>query len=134
MPQMLKGYTSEARKNPQFCSNQLLSRSCRYQDYQASDIPAAKADGVRVRVMAGESLGVTGPIKMRNPGMLLDVSIAASGRFSQPVPEGWNGFAYVYDGAGRIGGERATAEHALVLGAGGHGLQVIRGSVRVLCS
>lgn len=42
-----------------------------YQDYQADEIPTAVADGVSVRVMAGESMGTAGPIKMRNPGMLL---------------------------------------------------------------
>lgn len=46
---------------------------CRYQDYQASEIPAVEKDGFKVRVMAGESHGVVGPIKMRNPGLLMDV-------------------------------------------------------------
>lgn len=61
------------------------SPRCRYQDYQASDIPTAEADGVSVRVMAGESLNVTGPIKMRNPGMLLDCRLAKGATFRQKV-------------------------------------------------
>mmetsp|Transcript_21360 Transcript_21360/g.46698 ORF Transcript_21360/g.46698 Transcript_21360/m.46698 type:complete len:293 (-) Transcript_21360:786-1664(-) len=92
----------------------------RYQDYQASDIPVAEQDGVSVRVMAGESLGVTGPIKMRNPGMLLDCRLSKGANFSQPVPEDWSGFAYVYHGAGKISGTKATPEQALVLGEGDH--------------
>ncbi len=41
---------------------------------QANEIPTVKpSEGLAVRVMAGESYGTTGPIKMRNPGMLLDV-------------------------------------------------------------
>lgn len=36
----------------------------RYQDYQASDIPVVDKDGVKVRVMAGESYGTEGPIKV----------------------------------------------------------------------
>lgn len=71
----------------------------RYQDYQAKDIPVAEAEGVKVRVMAGTSLGVSGPIKMRNPGMLLDVRLDKGASFSQPVPPDWSGFAYVYEGA-----------------------------------
>ena len=61
----------------------------RYQDYQAKDIPTAEAEGVSVRVMAGESLNVTGPIKMRNPGMLLDCRLSRGANFTQPVRMGW---------------------------------------------
>lgn len=78
----------------------------------------AEKEGVKVRVMAGESLGAVGPIKMRNPGMLLDVRLAAGSRFQQPVPREWNGFCYCYDGAGSIGGTQCKAEQALVLGEG----------------
>ncbi len=42
-------------------------------------------DGARVRVMAGESSGVTGPIALRNPGLLLDVTLAKGASFTQPV-------------------------------------------------
>ena len=57
----------------------------RYQDYQASDIPTAESGGVSVRVMAGESMNVTGPIKMRNPGMLLDCRLSKGTTFTQHV-------------------------------------------------
>ena len=33
----------------------------------------------------------------------------------QHVPEEWNGFAYVYEGKGRIGDKAAQPEHAYVL-------------------
>lgn len=42
-------------------------------------------DGAKVRVMAGESHGATGPIAMRNPGLLLDVTVAKGATFSQEV-------------------------------------------------
>ncbi|KAG2447312.1 hypothetical protein HYH02_007642 [Chlamydomonas schloesseri] len=64
--------------------------------------------------------GVTGPIKMRNPGLLMDVRLAAGGNFTQEVPEGWNGFCYVYEGEGKISGSRAQPEQTLVLGPGDH--------------
>ena len=57
----------------------------RYQDYQASDIPTVEDGGVKVRVMAGESYGATGPIALRNPGMLLDVILSPGATFSQQV-------------------------------------------------
>ena len=47
-----------------------------------------------VRVMAGESLNVTGPIKMRNPGMLLDCRLTKGATFRQQVS---------YGGGGRVG-------------------------------
>lgn len=90
----------------------------RYQDYQAADIPVASAEGASVRVMAGESLGMTGPIKMRNPGLLLDVRLTPGASFKQLVPRGWSGFAYVYAGSGTMSGTPAPLQHALVLGDG----------------
>ena len=62
-----------------------LCASIRYQDYQAEQIPIVEQDGAKVRVMAGKSHGVTGPIAMRNPGLLLDVTVAKGATFSQEV-------------------------------------------------
>lgn len=90
----------------------------RYQDYQAEQIPIAEKDGTSVRVMAGTSLGAEGPIKMRNPGMLLDVRMNKSTTFTQPIPAEYNAFAYVYDGAGSISGTPVKPAHAVVLGEG----------------
>ncbi|KAJ9521938.1 hypothetical protein QJQ45_024814 [Haematococcus lacustris] len=99
----------------------------RYQDYQASDIPVVDRPeaGLTVRVMAGESYGAVGPIKMRNPGMLLDVRQVATklgkgGSFRQPVPREWSGFVYCYEGAGNVSGTAAQPSQALVLGPGDH--------------
>ena len=36
------------------------------------------------------------------------------------VPRGWNGFAYVCAGSGRICGTQGSSEHALVFGPGDH--------------
>ena len=58
---------------------------CRYQDYQAADIPSVTQDGVTVRVMAGSHQGTTGPIVMRNPGLLMDVLLSKGASFSQDV-------------------------------------------------
>ena len=35
--------------------------------------------------MAGDAQGVTGPVFMRNPGMLVDVTVTAGGTFKQQV-------------------------------------------------
>lgn len=57
----------------------------RYQDYQADDIPTVKQDGVSVRVMAGSHQGTAGPIVMRNPGLLMDVTISKGATFNEEV-------------------------------------------------
>ncbi len=57
----------------------------RYQDYQDAEIPVVEDGGVKVRVMAGQSMGTDGPIAMRNPGMLLDVQLSGGAIFTQEV-------------------------------------------------
>jgi hypothetical protein len=61
----------------------------RYQDYQACDIPVVEREGARVRVMAGESGGARGPIELRNPGLLLDVTLDKGASFTQEVTIAW---------------------------------------------
>eukprot|EP01023_Acetabularia_acetabulum_P004153 TRINITY_DN11740_c0_g1_i2.p1 TRINITY_DN11740_c0_g1~~TRINITY_DN11740_c0_g1_i2.p1 ORF type:complete len:184 (+),score=29.82 TRINITY_DN11740_c0_g1_i2:74-625(+) len=90
----------------------------RYQDYQAEQIPTVSKHGADVRVMAGEFYGTKGPINMRNPGLLMDVSISKGGNFVQHIPENWNGFTYVCNGSGKISDEEVSKEHAYVLGSG----------------
>ena len=68
-----------------------------------------------MRVMAGASGGVTGPIKMLHPGMLLDVRLAPGASWAEHVPTEWNGMAYCYEGSGRIGDKQAQLQHAYVL-------------------
>ncbi len=55
---------------------------------------------------------------MRNPGLLMDVRLEEGAKLSQEVPRGWNGFCYVYEGSGRIGGAKAKIEQNLVMGDG----------------
>ena len=68
-----------------FVSAVTVPVSCRYQDYQASDIPTAEHDGVKVRIMAGQYEGTPGPIVMRNPGLLMDVTVSKGATFTQEV-------------------------------------------------
>uniref|UniRef100_A0A7S1GG26 Pirin n=1 Tax=Picochlorum oklahomense TaxID=249345 RepID=A0A7S1GG26_9CHLO len=88
----------------------------RYQDIQAPDIPVVQFEGGgHARVMAGVCEGVEGPLKLRNPGLLLDVTVPASSQtWNQTIPREWNGFAYVYDGAGTISDMRVEEQHAYI--------------------
>ncbi len=83
----------------------------RYQDLRAAAIPVARsADGLAtVRVVAGEALGVSAATRTHTPMLYLHVSLAPGGRLEQPVPSGWNAFAYVFSGRARVGREGRSA-------------------------
>ena len=84
----------------------------RYQELRAANIPTARTeDGrVMVRVLAGEALGARAVIETVTPIIYLHFTIQPGGRVVQPVPQNYNAFAYVIDGAGAFGvdGERGT--------------------------
>ncbi len=81
----------------------------RYQDIAPENIPVVHpADGVEVRVLAGEVGGATGPVEgiATNP-IYVDVSLAAGAEFTLNLPVGHHGFAYVFDGeSALVGGEQ----------------------------
>jgi redox-sensitive bicupin YhaK (pirin superfamily) len=83
----------------------------RYQEIPAGGIPRAESeDGlVSVRVIAGEALGARAVIETRTPIFYLHYTIRPGGSVSQPVPEGFNVFAYVVDGEGRFGADSRAA-------------------------
>jgi len=72
-----------------------------YRDLEASEIPeVALPGGGKVRVIAGSVDGTDAPVK---PGTTdatyLDVYLLAGATFRHPVKDGYNAFAYVYEGA-----------------------------------
>jgi redox-sensitive bicupin YhaK (pirin superfamily) len=76
----------------------------RYQDVPAARIPVVRsAEGVTVKVIAGEALGARAVIDTRTPIMYLHFTLAPGARVVQPVPHDWNAFAYVFDGRGLAG-------------------------------
>jgi redox-sensitive bicupin YhaK (pirin superfamily) len=84
----------------------------RYQEIQSASIPTARTkDGlVSVRVIAGEALGARAVIETVTPIMYLHFTLQPGGRVAQPVPQDYNVFAYIVDGAGFFGeeGEQGT--------------------------
>jgi redox-sensitive bicupin YhaK (pirin superfamily) len=95
----------------------------RYQDVPAATIPAVeRADGVRVRVVAGEAEGVAGPVsEIYAEPEYLDVELPAGVVFEQPVPRGHTAFAYVFEGATTFGaapGATVTATRLAVFADG----------------
>jgi redox-sensitive bicupin YhaK (pirin superfamily) len=76
----------------------------RYQDVVTDTIPTVEADGVSVRVVAGEYQGVSGPVtEIAAQPLYMDVTLNAGSTFELPVPSGHTVVAYVFEGAGLFG-------------------------------
>jgi redox-sensitive bicupin YhaK (pirin superfamily) len=76
-----------------------------YRDIPAAEIPTfTDADGVRVKVIAGEVRGVAGAVSRPvTAPVFLDVELPAGCRWAAPLPTGHNAFVYVYEGMVRVG-------------------------------
>lgn len=98
----------------------------RYQEIQSNDIASATKNGVEVRVIAGESMGIKSPVYTRTPTMYLDFKLRQSAHLCQPIPPTWNSFVYVLEGEGVFGCERTgpVGPHHLLLLGQGDGLEV----------
>ena len=101
----------------------------RYQEFAPDRIPeVAPAEGVRVKVIAGVVDGVRGPIEQpATDPLYLDVALQPGATWTYVLPEGHNAFAYVFEGAARIGeGEEARnlRTHELAVLGGGNRLVV----------
>lgn len=79
----------------------------RYQEVPASRIPEARShDGLaRVRVIAGEALGVRAVIDTRTPIVYQDWSIDPGADVTTALPREQNGLVYVFQGSIRLGNE-----------------------------
>jgi redox-sensitive bicupin YhaK (pirin superfamily) len=88
----------------------------RYQDVSADKIPVAQNDnGIRVKVIAGESMGKRAVIDTRTPIMYLHYTIQPGAKTVQIVPQNYNAFAYVIDGEGLFGNEQRPAHKEQVV-------------------
>ena len=94
----------------------------RYQELEPSGVPTGtSADGLAtVKVVAGEQLGVRGPVDVTIPITFADWSLAPGADVTVPLPEEQTGLAYVFDGDARIGdrGDRFASGELAVLGEG----------------
>jgi redox-sensitive bicupin YhaK (pirin superfamily) len=92
----------------------------RYQEFTADTIPqVTRADGVTIRVIAGRAEGVTGPVReIAADPIYLDATVPAGGRFAFPVTAGHPALAYIFRGAGTLGGTAVRAPKLLLFGDG----------------
>ncbi|KAK1914801.1 hypothetical protein P3342_010790 [Pyrenophora teres f. teres] len=78
-------------------------KSCepRYRDLRAKEIPEATADDgkVHVKVISGQAYGTESLKELAyTPVWLLDFTVKPGGKVKQPLPRGWNAFAYLLNG------------------------------------
>ncbi len=93
----------------------------RYQDIAPSRIPELDREGARVRVVAGTAFGATGPVDgIDVEPLFLDVAFVKGVPFDTPVPTDHAAFAFVIEGAVRLGPGRTEvrAGQLAVLGRG----------------
>ena len=91
-----------------------------YRDIQSAEIPEfTTQDGVKVRVIAGQSHGVDGAMwrEVTEP-LYLDLEFPARARFAQPLPASHNAFVYVYRGGLEIEGTHVPAQRMAILANG----------------
>jgi len=87
----------------------------RYQNITSAQIPEIqREDGVKIRVIAGQVDGVSGPVKaiVAEP-TYLDVSIPSGATFYRSIERGHAAFAYVFEGAGFFESGAKDTEQAI---------------------
>lgn len=90
----------------------------RYQDLRCADIPTVGSDGVEVKVIAGEALGVVGPANTHVPILYVHARVDAGATLDLAVPSDANVFAYVLSGTGDFGSGARAHQSQLVAFAG----------------
>ena len=107
----------------------------RYQDIEPGSIPEVeRPGGARVRIVAGELDGVTGPVEgIATRPLYYDVALPADGRFEEAVPAGHNAFVYVYGGGIELAGQSVgTGQLALLTDGDGLNVSASGGEARFL--
>jgi quercetin 2,3-dioxygenase len=105
----------------------------RYQEIPSSSIPVASVPGGEVRVVAGDFHGTKAAIDTRTPIQYFHAKLEPDAAVKVPLPEGHEGFAYVFDGSASIAGKAVPAHNLAVLSgsgevlvhAGGEGAQFL---------
>jgi quercetin 2,3-dioxygenase len=93
----------------------------RYQEVNAATIPTYEKDGIKIRVVAGTVDAVNGPVtEIAASPLYLDVQLPPDSEFTQPVPVGHTGLAYVFEGEGVFAGKPVEAVHLVKFEDGDH--------------
>ncbi|MEW8534702.1 MAG: pirin family protein [Candidatus Thiodiazotropha endolucinida] len=93
----------------------------RYQEFDRQAIPLeARSDGVEVRVVAGQTSRQTrGPVsELVTPALFYDITLPVGSRFEESLPETYNSFVYLIEGAVSIDGIDLEVNSLAVLDQG----------------
>lgn len=91
-----------------------------YQDIQSDGIPEIEADGLKVRIMAGNYKPQNGPVmagasQTRWPVSYMDVLAKPETYFTHEAPDGHNALIFVYEGAVEIDGQQVDTHRLAIL-------------------
>ncbi|HEX2698205.1 MAG TPA: pirin family protein [Anaerolineales bacterium] len=82
----------------------------RYQEVNADSIPTYEKDGIKIRVVAGQVDGISGPVtEIAASPLYIDVALPPDKEFIQPIPSGHTAIAYVFEGEGVFAGQTVEA-------------------------
>ncbi len=97
-----------------------------YRDISPDSIPEYTTDdGVRVRVIAGESHGTAGAVtRSDTEPLFLDIHLRAGAVFEEALPQGHHAFIYTYRGSAQVGGTVVPDRHMGILDNLGQALKV----------
>jgi redox-sensitive bicupin YhaK (pirin superfamily) len=105
--------------------------SPRYQEIASAQIPTSStSDGkVRVKVIAGEALGVKARIETRTPILYQHFTLEPGAAIVHPVPREFRVFAYPLAGAGRYGesGQAVQPQHMIAFDDDGDAIRLAAG-------
>jgi redox-sensitive bicupin YhaK (pirin superfamily) len=87
-----------------------------YRDIPSAEIPEVRGPGVRLRVIAGQAMGVAGAVQRdATEPLFLDLHLEPGASVGQPLPAGHNAFVYVYRGGLDIAGTAVPARRMAIL-------------------
>jgi redox-sensitive bicupin YhaK (pirin superfamily) len=99
-----------------------------YRDIPAAEVPVYTRDGVTVRVIAGESHGVSGAVQREaTQPLYLDLHLEPGASFEQPLAAAHNAFVYVYRGGVAIAGTPVPTQRMAILANRGDGVALTAG-------
>ena len=93
----------------------------RYRDLHAEEIPIVEVDDGKatIKVISGQSHGIDSVKDLAyTPVWILDIELRPGARVTQPLPEGWNAFAYVLEGDAYVGlgdGRKKAPQYNIVV-------------------
>jgi len=119
MPQQEDGLISGFQLWVNLPADQKMSAP-RYQDIPPEDIPVVtREDGTVIRILAGSTDGVSGPVSgISVEPLYLDVTVAAGTRTAFSLPDRHTAFFYLFEGTVEVEGAGVTAPSLAVLSHG----------------